>query len=121
MPGVLIAEDNEDILEILSLLMESEGHEVWRSTDGLEAEELALEHIPDLAIIDLMMPGKNGLDLCHDLRNNPLTAHTKLIVLTALNHQEAAAMGGEIQVDAFISKPFDIDALIQVVDALLES
>src|ERR1700739_2633992 len=83
----LIADDEPDILEILQFNLQAEGYDVITAKNGDEAIELAKKHSPDLIILDIMMPGKNGIDVCNILRMSPAFNDTLIIFLTALTDE----------------------------------
>ena len=83
---ILIADDESDILEIISYNLQNEGYDVLTSKNGNEAISLAKTHKPDLIILDVMMPGKTGLEVCTVLRADPAFQETIIIFLTTLNN-----------------------------------
>lgn len=115
---ILIADDEPDILEIVSYNLESEGYDVITSKNGNEAISLAKEHKPDLIILDVMMSGKTGFEVCHTLRSNPDFQETIIIFLTALNDDSTEIKGLETGGDDYITKPISPGVLISRVNAL---
>src|SRR3981081_545222 len=115
---ILIADDEPDILEIVSFNLQSEGYEVFVANNGDEAISQAKKHQPDLIILDLMMPRKNGFEVCNILRLQPAFRDTIIIFLTALNDEPTEIKGLETGADDYITKPISPKVLISRVNAL---
>jgi len=115
---ILIADDEPDILEILNFNLQSEGYQVINATNGNEAARLAKLHKPDLIILDVMMPGKSGFEVCKILRADKEFVNTIIIFLTALNDESTEIKGLETGGDDYISKPISPKVLISRVNAL---
>ena len=94
---ILIADDEPDILEIIQFNLQAEGYEVITAKNGDEAIELAKKHQPDLIILDIMMPGKNGIEVCNILRLQPLFNDTLIVFLTALSDEGTEVRGLETE------------------------
>ena len=114
----MIADDEPDILEILSFNLQTEGYEVIVANNGEEALIEAKKHLPDLIILDLMMPRKNGFEVCNILRLQPAFKDTIIIFLTALNDEPTEIKGLETGADDYITKPISPKVLISRVNAL---
>jgi two-component system alkaline phosphatase synthesis response regulator PhoP len=115
---ILIADDEPDILEIISYNLQAEGYEVITAKNGNEALELAKHHKPDLIILDVMMPGKTGFEVCKILRALPSFQETVIIFLTALNDDSTQIKGLETGGDDYLTKPISPKVLISRVNAL---
>ena len=115
---ILIADDEPDILEILNFNLQAEGYQVINATNGNEAARLAKLHKPDLIILDVMMPGKSGFEVCKILRADKEFENTIIIFLTALNDESTEIKGLETGGDDYISKPISPKVLISRVNAL---
>ena len=115
---ILIADDEPDIVEIVSFNLQSEGYEVFVASNGDEAIAQAKKHLPDLVILDLMMPRKNGFEVCKILRAQPAFQDTIIIFLTALNDEPTEIKGLETGADDYITKPISPKVLISRVNAL---
>lgn len=115
---VLIADDEPDILEILQFNLQGRGYHVIAATNGNSALELAKLHHPDLIILDVMMPGKTGFEVCKILRNIPEFQNTIIIFLTALNDDITQIKGLETGGDDYITKPISPNVLLSRVNAL---
>ena len=115
---ILVADDELDILEILNFNLKAEGYNVIKATNGNEAIELARIHKPDLVILDVMMPGKTGFEVCKILRADKEFEKTIIIFLTALNDDSTEIKGLETGGDDYITKPISPRVLISRVNAL---
>lgn len=116
---ILLVDDEPDILEILSYNLEKEGFEVYTATDGAEGLSLAEKIIPDLIVLDIMMPRMDGVELCRNLRAKPAFQNTLIAFLTAReeDYSQIAALdeGG----DDYITKPIRPRVLVSRIKALL--
>jgi two-component system alkaline phosphatase synthesis response regulator PhoP len=115
---ILIADDEPDILEIIQYNLQNEGYEVLTAKNGNEAIEQAKRFGPDLIILDIMMPGKNGIEVCNILRMQPAFNDTLIIFLTALSDEGTEVKGLETGADDFITKPVSPKVLVSKVNAL---
>ena len=115
---ILIADDEPDILEIIQFNLQAEGYEVMTAKNGDEAIEEAKKHHPDLIILDIMMPGKNGIDVCNILRMQPAFKETLIIFLSALSDESTEIRGLETGADDFLTKPISPKILVSKVNAL---
>ena len=118
-PKVLIVEDNADVVEYLLTCLDSE-YDVVIAKDGQEGIETALEEIPDLIITDVMMPRKNGFELCQTLKIDERTSHIPIIILTAKTDADSRISGFERGADAYLAKPFNKDELLVRIRKLIE-
>jgi two-component system alkaline phosphatase synthesis response regulator PhoP len=116
---VLIADDEPDILEILKYNLIKEGYQVVTAQDGNEAIEKAKQTLPDLIILDIMMPGKNGVEVCEILRSQPNMKDTLIMFLTALSDEATQIKGLLTGADDYISKPISPNVFISKVQSLL--
>ncbi|RTL55503.1 MAG: response regulator transcription factor [Sphingobacteriales bacterium] len=115
---ILIADDEPDILEIISYNLTKEGYAVATAKDGDEAIEKAKLVNPNLIILDIMMPHKTGIEVCAILRAQPQFQHTLIIFLTALSDEPSHIKGLETGADDYVSKPISPKMLISRVNAL---
>lgn len=115
---ILIADDEPDILEIIQYNLTNEGYEVAIAKNGNEAIEVAKSFKPDLVILDIMMPGKNGLEVCNLLRMQPAFKETLIIFLSALSDEGTEVKGLESGADDYITKPVSPKVLLSKVNAL---
>jgi two-component system alkaline phosphatase synthesis response regulator PhoP len=116
---VLIADDEPDIVEILAYNLSREGYQVTTAIDGNDAVQKARLSTPDLVILDVMMPGKNGVEVCEILRAQPALKNTLIIFLTALNDEDTQIRGLATGADDYISKPISPKVLVTKVQSLL--
>ncbi|HEY5391619.1 MAG TPA: response regulator [Hanamia sp.] len=115
---ILIADDEPDILEILHFNLVGQGYHVIKAINGDEAVDMAKLHNPDLVILDVMMPGKTGFEVCKILRSKKEFENTIIIFLTALNDDSTEIKGLETGGDDYITKPISPKVLISRVNAL---
>jgi two-component system alkaline phosphatase synthesis response regulator PhoP len=116
---ILLADDEPDILEIISYNLEREGYEVTTAADGDEALTKARLTRPDLVVLDMMMPKKNGMEVCELLRALSAFKETPIIFLTALSDEATHIKGLETGADDYISKPVSPKILLSRINALL--
>jgi DNA-binding response OmpR family regulator len=116
---VLVADDDEDILLLLTFRLERAGYEIVQARSGDEALRLALELVPALAVLDVMMPGLDGFEVTRELRRNPATSMTPVILLTAKAQATDVDGGMAAGADDYVKKPFDARDLTERVDRLL--
>jgi len=119
MARILVADDDPDILTILSMSLEAVGHEVHRATNGVEAVSLTRSTDPDLVLMDLMMPEMDGYAATASLKEDPATMAIPIIALTAKAMRGDEERGRQAGVDAYITKPFRISRVIDVIEQLL--
>jgi len=117
---ILIAEDNDQLRQFIELSL-SDSYQVLTAKDGIEGIDIALEAIPTLAITDLMMPGKNGYQLCDALKKDERTSHIPVIMLTAKTDQDSKIQGIKTGADAYLAKPFDKTELLALIENLIEN
>ena len=116
---VLIAEDEPDIRDLLAFHLEREGFEVARAATGDEALRQVSASVPDLLLLDLMLPLVNGLDVCRRLRADPRTASLPIVMLTARGEELDRVLGLELGADDYIVKPFSPKEVVARVRAVL--
>ena len=109
---LLVVEDEEDILEILTYNLTREGYKPIGVTDGLKGLQAAEAKLPDLVLLDLMLPGMNGLDICRQLKKNDKTARIPIIIVTAKGDESDVVAGLELGADDYVAKPFSIKVLL---------
>ena len=115
---ILIADDEPDILEIIQYNLKAEGYEVATAKNGNDALDLAKRFNPDLIILDIMMPGKTGIEVCNLLRLQPAFNDTLIIFLTALSDEGTEIKGLETGADDYLTKPISPKVLLSKVNAL---
>lgn len=115
---ILIADDEPDILEILKYNLVSAGYTVFTAKDGEEALEKANTHLPQLIVLDIMMPKKTGVEVCERLRMLPQFNNTLIVFLTALNDDVTQVKGLEMGADDYISKPVSPKVFLSRINAI---
>ena len=116
---VLLVEDDAALAELLVWHLERDGRRVERTPDGEEALLLAAEHAPDIVLLDWMIEGLSGIEVCRRLRRSPATANVPIIMLTARGEEEDRIRGLETGADDYITKPFSPRELVARVAAVL--
>jgi DNA-binding response OmpR family regulator len=116
--SILIADDDSAILDATSMILEDEGYKVRTSSDGKAVDDLTGE-LPDLLLLDIWMSGKDGREICRQVKNNLRTKHIPVIMISANRDTEKIAM--EAGAEDFITKPFDIDVLLEKVQKHLRN
>ena len=116
---VLIADDDLEILGITRSLMRRRGFEVLEAQDGDEAMQKVLEHHPDLVILDVMMPGQSGWEVCRSIRESPSLKDTPVIMLTGVGHRMNEMTSPLYGADGHLDKPFEFEALDELVTRVL--
>jgi len=118
LPVVLLVEDNADLRDFIKEILEDK-YKVILASNGLQGERMAFEHIPDIVISDVMMPKKDGYELCNTLKINIKTSHIPIIMLTAKAGQSNKIAGLTQGADAYLTKPFDADELLLRIKNLI--
>jgi DNA-binding response OmpR family regulator len=116
---VLVVEDQFDQQEIARILLSRMGYEVTIAKDAKDAWKIAQEHTPDIFLIDLTLPGRDGLSLCADLRDEPGLSHIPRVILSGMDKRYIELENLNEYVDDYITKPFDIQILAGRVQALI--
>jgi len=116
---ILIVEDEESLLKLESILLTTRGYKVTGVTDGLKALEEIKKARPDLVLLDIMIPGIDGFEVCRRIKADPETASLPVVMLTAKKSSADQARGVEAGADAYITKPFKSGKIIEVVEELL--
>ena len=116
---ILIVEDDNDLVKLLKYNLEKEGFRVSYATDGSLALAEARRDAPDLVILDLMLPGLDGLEVCRQLRRNDRFARTPVLMLSARSEEADRVVGLELGADDYVTKPFSTREIIARIRALL--
>jgi two-component system phosphate regulon response regulator PhoB len=116
---ILICDDEAVLRELVRASLSERPFRLLEARDGDEALELAREHRPDLIVIDMMMPGRSGLDVVREVRSDPELAATPVILLTARAQAADRAVAEAAGVDRFVAKPFSPQSLVAAIDELL--
>ncbi|HMP03561.1 MAG TPA: response regulator transcription factor [Gemmatales bacterium] len=118
-PKVLIVEDERSLTEVLQYNLEKEGYDVVTASDGKEALRKAQTALPDLVLLDLMLPQLSGLEVCKELRAGTKTARIPILMLTAKAEETDQVVGFAVGADDYVTKPFSVKVLLQRVKVLL--
>ena len=117
--NILVVEDDSDIRELISFNLSNQGHQVFEANNGELGIEKAREKLPDLILLDLMLPGLHGLDVCRIIKADKETKDIPIIMVTAMGQEEDIVKGLETGADDYITKPFSIKVLLARVSAVL--
>ena len=118
--SILIADDETNVRLLLQATFRDSPYRMLSAKDGTEALEIARTEMPQLALLDAMMPGMDGFEVCRLLKNDPATAGIKVIMLTARSQESDRQKGHEAGADDYITKPFSPAALLLTVTGMLE-
>jgi two-component system phosphate regulon response regulator PhoB len=118
-PKILLIEDEPSQVELIHYNLKAEGYEVLVASDGEEGLELALEEIPDLILLDWMLPKVSGIEVCRQLRRSKITREIPIIMLTARSEESDKIRGLDIGADDYITKPYSIKELLARVRATM--
>ncbi len=119
-PKILIVEDDPDISELIQFNLEKAGYQTVRAEDGEQALRLAQKHTPDLILLDLLLPGLNGLEVCRRLKRDPAMQHIPIMMVTAKGEEMDRVVGLELGADDYVVKPFSIREIILRIQKLLD-
>ena len=119
MARILIVEDEANIVKLISIRLERSGHSIRATDSGAAAFEIARELVPDLILLDVMLPGLNGFQVLQQLKANPTTEAIPILMLTARGHEHDVAAGLEGGAEDYIVKPFSFPELIARVSTTL--
>jgi two-component system phosphate regulon response regulator PhoB len=117
-PRILIVEDERALAKVLSYNLQREGYETIVAHDGQEGLRKAQTQLPDLIILDLMLPVMNGLDVCRELRAGEKTRDIPILILTAKAEETDQIVGFSLGADDYVTKPFSVKVLLQRIKAL---
>ena len=120
MAKILIVDDNEQNCELMRDVLSSWGYDVYKAFQGMDALAFALATPPHLILLDVMLPGMNGFEVCRELKRNPKTEHIPVIMLTALNDVEDRVRGFKVGASSFISKPPNYNELKYILSSCLQ-
>lgn len=120
MHRILIVEDEHDIADLIGFNLQRAGYETLKAHDGVVGTEMALRERPDLILLDLMLPGRDGYSVFRELRRDPRTVNTPVIMLTARAQTEDRIQGLEAGADDYLTKPFSPKELMLRVQAILK-
>jgi DNA-binding response OmpR family regulator len=118
---ILVVEDDPAALRLASYTLESEGYEVITALNGVEGLRKAQQEAPDLVVLDIMLPGVDGFEVCHRLRSDPESRQARMpvLMLTAKSQEADREMGQKVGGDLYLAKPVTPEELTEAVKALL--
>lgn len=116
---VLIVDDEPDLVETLTLMLKKQGFRVSSASTGIEGLEKAKQELPDIIILDLMMPEMDGFEMCKQLKSSEETSRIPIIILTARSDTEARFKTFKYKADEYIVKPFHLPNLVSTINKLL--
>jgi DNA-binding response OmpR family regulator len=118
-PNILLIEDEEDIAALIKLQAELAGYKMFVETDGLNGFRAIEKEKPELILIDIMLPGMNGLDVCRKVKNHPDLKHIPVILISAKSEELDVVLGLELGADDYVTKPFSPKVLFSRIKAVL--
>lgn len=121
MKKILLVDDEQDIVETLKFVLESDGYTCFCAYNGEDGLKLAKEIVPDLMILDVMMPKINGFKISRLLKYDAKYKNIPIIMLTARSQESDKQIGEETGADVYITKPFELDDVLSTVSRLLEN
>ena len=116
---ILVVEDEESLLKLESILFTSKGYAVTGVRDGNEALAAVLANRPDLVVLDVMLPGMDGFEVCRAIKQNPLTRSIPVVMLTAKKSSLDLERGRSAGADAYLTKPFKSVRVLEVIEGLI--
>lgn len=119
MNTILIADDEQSLRLLIRTTLEGPDYTLLEAADGISALEMARREMPELIVLDWMMPGKSGLEVARELKADPRTAHIAILMLTAMGQEQDRKQGLATGVQAYLSKPFSPLELLQRVQEVL--
>jgi DNA-binding response OmpR family regulator len=116
---ILLVEDDTSVLRAISFILEKEGYQVLTAINGLDGLRKAKEEKPDLLILDVMLPGLDGFEVCHRLRAETQTAQLPILMLSAKGQAADKAMGLSVGANEYLTKPVERSVLLSTIETLL--
>lgn len=116
---IVLIEDEEDIAALIKLQAEISGYKLHVAVDGLNGYELVQKELPDLVLLDIMLPGQSGLDVCRKIKTNPDSKHIPIIMLSAKSEETDVVLGLELGADDYVTKPFSPRVLFSRIKAVM--
>lgn len=118
---ILVVDDDKEVREILSFALKHDGFEVMLASNGQQLRQLLTQRVPDLIILDVMMPGEDGFHLCYNLRQESMTQYIPIIIMTAHAEDIYQRISADVGATQHITKPFHPLEVVEKVKALLEA
>ena len=117
---IVAADDDRDIVELVAIVLGRAGYEVITTQDGAQALSLVMERLPDVCVLDGVMPGLAGFEVLKAIRDDERAAGVRVLILTATVDEQREIRRHGVEPDAFMSKPFEADALLATIERLLD-
>ncbi len=118
--SILVVDDDPEIVALLSTRLGRRGYKISTASDGVKAIELAKKELPDLVLLDVMMPGKSGWEVARALKQDPVTQSVKIMMVSAIGERTNELTAPIYGADAHIDKPFEFEKLEKLIIGLLE-
>jgi two-component system, chemotaxis family, response regulator PixH len=118
MATILVVDDTLSELELISVFLQKEGHQILKSTSAKDALEKATEHLPAAVVTDVVMPGMSGFELCRSLKNNPVTQKISIVVCSSKNQEIDRLWAMKQGADAYVIKPFEPEQLSRALKSV---
>ncbi len=119
-PTILVADDDPQILTMLGIRLSKRGYQVLEAADGLQCLSKARQHKPDVVLLDVMMPGKNGWEVAKELRSDETLRDVGIVMLTAIGERVNEMTSPLYGADAYVDKPFDFEDLEKKIKKVLD-
>ncbi len=117
---ILVIDDDPSILRLTTHILQKKGYQVDTATNGIQAMKKAMNESPDLIILDLMLPGLDGFEICDRLKNSEATSQVPILMLSAKARKADKSMASELGVDAYLAKPIDSPEFFSSIKKLLK-
>jgi two-component system alkaline phosphatase synthesis response regulator PhoP len=117
--SILVVDDDPEIVTMLSTRLSKRGYKVSTAGDGHKAIEIAKRELPDVVLLDVMMPGKSGWEVARALKQDPVTANVKIVMVSAIGEKTNEITAPIYGADAHVDKPFEFEELERVIAKLL--
>lgn len=118
---VLIADDEPNIVAALEYLLRGNGYDTRSATDGEQALALVESYLPDVVLLDIMMPVKSGYEVCQRMRERPEWRHIKIVILSARGREAEVSKGLSLGADLYVTKPFSTDELVATINGFFDT
>lgn len=117
---VLVVDDDPNLIKALTVVLKKEGYDIDTAMDGEEAMEKVQKASPKVMFLDIMMPKKDGFEVCQEVKGSPKTSDTYIIMLSAKAQEEDVKKGIDVGADEYITKPYSIKQILEKVQGLME-
>jgi two-component system, OmpR family, alkaline phosphatase synthesis response regulator PhoP len=119
--SILVVDDDPEIVTMLSARLTKRGYKLYTASDGHKAIEIAKRELPDVVLLDVMMPGKSGWEVARALKQDPVTQNMKIVMVSAIGEKTNEITAPIYGADAHVDKPFEFEALERVIAKLLDA